>query len=121
MATIAAVEKQIAEREGFRVQLAPLTPKVKSLPDYDYTVMAPQRWKISDWKNERLARYVELLRSVTVFRGDGEPVPRDLQLGNLRDTYYEAAYGKPPVEPRENVVNFRSRDAKAKKRPSRRP
>jgi len=43
MATIAVVEKQILEREGFRVQLAPLTLKIKSLPDYDYAVMAPQR------------------------------------------------------------------------------
>lgn len=113
MATIAAVEKQIFEREGFRVQLVPLTAKVKALPDYDYAVMAPQRWKISDWKNERLAPYVELLRGVTVFRGDGEPVPRDLQLGNLRDSYYEAAYGK-PVETRKNVVNIRSRDSQRK-------
>ena len=53
MATIAAVEKQILDREGFRVTLTPLTVKVKSLPDYDYAVMAPQRWKISDWKSER--------------------------------------------------------------------
>jgi hypothetical protein len=60
IATIAAVEKQIFEREGFRVQLAPLTAKVKSLPYYHYSVMAPQRWKISDWKNERLSQYVVL-------------------------------------------------------------
>ena len=93
MATIAAVEKQIFEREGFRVTLVPLTERTKSLPDYDYAVMAPQRWRISDWKNARLAPYVTLLRGVTVFRGDGSTVGRDLQLGNLRDSYYEAAYG----------------------------
>jgi hypothetical protein len=40
MATIAAVKKQIFECEGFRVQLTPLTDKVKSLPNYDYTVSA---------------------------------------------------------------------------------
>jgi hypothetical protein len=115
MATIAAVEKKIFEREGFRVQLVPLTAKVKSLPDYDYTVMAPQRWNISDWKNWRLSPYVELLKGVTVYRGDGETVPRDLQLGNLRDTYYEAAYGK-PTKSGEKVVNIRSRDGEAKRR-----
>lgn len=37
---------------------------------------------------------MELLRGVTVYRGDGEPVQRDLQLGNLRDGYYEVEYGK---------------------------
>ncbi len=116
MATIAAVEKQIFEREGFRVKLTPLTDKVKSLPDYDYTTMAPQRWKISDWKNERLSRYVELLRGITVYRGDGGPVQRDVQLGNLRDTYYEAAYGKPTPQSRKNVINIRSRDGQPKRR-----
>ena len=69
MATIAAVEKQIFELEGFRVKLTPLTDKAKSLPDYDYTVMALQRWKISDWKTERLSGYVELLRDVMESRG----------------------------------------------------
>lgn len=116
MATIAAVEKQIFECEGFRVKLTALTGRVKSLSDYDYAVMAPQRWKISDWKNERLSRYVELLRGVTVYRGDGELVQRDMQLGNLRDTYYEAAYGKPQTESRKNVVDIRSRDGQPKRR-----
>lgn len=39
------------------------------------------------------------MKSVTIYRGDGEPIPRDLQLGNLRDTYYEDAYGslEPPL------------------------
>jgi hypothetical protein len=109
MATIAAVEKQISEREGFRVQRTPLTAKVRSLPDYDYSVMAPQRRKISGWKNERLSQYVELLKGVTVYRGDGEMVLRDLQLGKLRDTYYEAIYGKAAAERGENVVGIRSR------------
>lgn len=111
MATLAAVEKQIWEREGFRVKLIPLTEKTKSLPDYDYTVMAPQRWKISDWKNERLARYVTMLRGVTVFRGDGSLVQRDLQLGNLRDTFYEAAYGERPAKD-NNVLTLKRRQAR---------
>lgn len=70
------------------------------LPPYDYPVMAPQRWKISDWKNLRLDAYRLLVKAVTVYRGDGAPVPRDLRLGDLRDSYYEDAYGpmKPPQD-----------------------
>jgi len=105
MATIATVEKQIYEREGFRVRLRPLDVKVKSLPDYAFTVMAPQRWKISEWKNERLASYITLIREITVLRGDGEIVRRDMQLGNLRDSYYQAEYGKLTVKA-GNVVRL---------------
>ena len=67
--------------------------KRRALPAYEYDVMAPQRWKVSDWKNARLAEYVLLVKGITIYRGDGTPIPRDVQLGNLRDTYYEAAYG----------------------------
>lgn len=105
MATISAVEKQIQAREGFRVTLTPLTDKVKSLPDYDFTVMAPQRWKISEWKNERLAQYVALVRDITIYRGNGAVVKLDLQLGNLRDSYYQAEYGVLTTRP-NNVVRF---------------
>jgi hypothetical protein len=105
MATIAAVEKQIFDREGFRVKLLPLTDKVKAVPAYDYPVMAPQRWKISDWKTERLSQYIELLKGITVFGGDGQPVKRDFQLGNLRDSYYQAEYGKLTTKP-TNVVRL---------------
>ena len=105
MATIAAVEKQIQEREGFRVRLTPLNEKTKSIPDYHYTVMAPQRWKISEWKTERLGEYISLIRELTIFRGDGEPVKRDMQLGNLRDSYYQAEYGTLTKKP-SNVVRL---------------
>jgi hypothetical protein len=91
--TVAQVEEQIVACEGFRVRLTPLGPKVKTLPSYDFLVMAPQRWKVSDWKSVRLAAYVTLLRDATVLRPDGLPLRRDLQLGNLRDTYYEEKYG----------------------------
>jgi hypothetical protein len=93
MATKAQVEKAIFECEGFRVALELFDRKRQTLPPYDYSVMAPQRWKVSDWKNARLAEYRLLVKSATVYRGDGTPIPRDVQLGNLRDTYYEAAYG----------------------------
>ena len=61
--------------------------------------MAPQRWKVSDWKNARLAAYRLLVRGATIFGGDGKPIPRDLQLGNLRDTDYKEANGSfdPPL------------------------
>ena len=64
-----------------------------------YEVMAPQRWKVSDWKNARLGAYRLLVKGATIFRGDGSAIPRDMQLGNLRDGYYENAYGslEPPA------------------------
>lgn len=105
MATVAAVERQIWEREGFRVRLTPLGEKVKAIPDYAFTVMAPQRWKISEWKNERLAAYITLIRDVTIFRGNGDIVRSDVQLGNLRDTYYQAEYGVLTTRP-NNVVRL---------------
>lgn len=111
MPAISAVEKEIFAREGFRVRLTPLSDKTKSIPAYEFTAMAPQRWKISDWKNERLANYVTLIRDVTVFRGDGEPVRRDMQLGNLRDTYYQADYGTLTTKP-TNVVHLKPRSKK---------
>jgi len=51
-------------------------------------------------KNARLGAYRLLVKGVTIFRGDGKPIARDLQLGNLRDSYYEHTYGslEPPVE-----------------------
>lgn len=115
MASKKQVEDAIFEREGFRVELQLLDGKKISLPEYEWSVMAPQRWKISDWKNVRLEAYRLLVKSATVYRGDGTPVPRDLQLGNLRDTYYEAEYG--PIkaaqeEESEKVVELGARRKK---------
>jgi hypothetical protein len=93
MSTKAQVEKAILEREGFRVELELFAEKRQALPPYEFPVMAPQRWKVSDWKNARLAEYRLIVKGATVYRGDGTPIARDLQLGNLRDSYYEAAYG----------------------------
>lgn len=93
MATKKQVEDAIFEREGFKVDLEPFEGKKTSLPAYEWSVMAPQRWKVSDWKNARLEPYRLLVKGATIYRGDGTPVPRDMQLGNLRDTYYEAEYG----------------------------
>jgi hypothetical protein len=101
------VENAILEREGFRVEFELFTGKRPALPPYDYSVMAPQRWKVSDWKNARLAAYRLLVKGVTIYGGDGKPIPRDLQLGNLRDTYYKVAYGSldPPLsDANTNVI-----------------
>lgn len=92
MATKKQVEDAIFAREGFRVELELLEGKKGVLPAYAFTVMAPQRWKVSDWKNERLAPYRMLVKNAIVLRGDGTHA-KDLQLGKLRDTYYEAEYG----------------------------
>ena len=93
MPTLDQIEEQIYACEGFRVRLLPLGEKTKRFPSYDFLVMAPQRWRISDWKAVRMSAYLTLLRDATVLRGDGTPVRRDLQLGNLRDSYYAEKYG----------------------------
>jgi hypothetical protein len=97
VASKAQVERAIFEREGFRVEFE-LFEKRQSLPPYEFSEMAPQRWKVSDWKNARLDAYRLLAKGVTIYSGDGTHVSRDLQLGNLRDSYYAAAYGslQPP-------------------------
>jgi len=91
--TLAQTEEQILVVEGFRVRLTPLLAKTKSVPSYDFTVMAPQRWRVSDWRSARFTAYLALLRAVVVLRGDGTPVKGDLQLGNIRDSYYAQQYG----------------------------
>jgi hypothetical protein len=97
MASKAQVEKAIFDREGFRVELE-VFEKRQALPPYEFSEMAPQRWKVSDWKNARLDAYRLLAKGVTIYLGDGTPISRDLQLGNLRDSYYAAAHGsvQPP-------------------------
>ncbi len=97
MASKAQVEKAIFEREGFRVELE-LFEKRQSLPAYDFSEMAPQRWKVSDWKNARLDAYRLFAKGAMIYLGDGTSITRDLQLGHLRDSYYAAAHGslEPP-------------------------
>lgn len=106
--TVTQLQEQIFAREGFRVSFERLGESDAPLPPYDYPVMAPTGWKVSDWQRVRLAPYVLLFRGVTVYRGDDTPIPRDLKLGNLRDSYYEAMYGTlEPEPPRDNVVPFK--------------
>lgn len=89
MATIKQVEDAIFNREGFRVKLTPLTAKAGPLPAYDYEYMASNKWKLTDWRMSRMARYIPYLRSLEVFRGDGTRTVSDMRLDNLRDSYFK--------------------------------
>lgn len=104
--TITELQQQIFDREGFRVSFERLGAAKDELPPYDFAVMAPTAWKVSDWQRIRLARYVLLFRGVTVYRGDDTPLARDVKLGHLRDSYYEAQYGTLSPETPDNVVNI---------------
>ncbi len=89
MATIRQIEEAIFLREGFRVKIEPLDAKAKTLPPYDYSYMAFNKWKLTQWQTVRLAKYVPFLRSVTVLRPDGRRTASDMQVGNLRDAYFK--------------------------------
>jgi hypothetical protein len=105
MPTVVQVEEQIYACEGFRVRLTPLKPSAKLLPAYDFLVMAPQSWRISEWKTVRLRGYLTVVRSVLVLRGDESPVKTDLRLGNLRDSYYQAKYGTLAAEAMTGILS----------------
>ena len=89
MASLKQVEDAIFEKEGFRVKLTSLEGKKPVLPAYDYEYMASNKWKLTDWRMVRMARYIPYLKAVDVFRGDGSKTTSDMQLGNLRDTYFK--------------------------------
>ena len=99
MATIKQVEDAIFAREGFRVKLEPLDPKIKSIPAYDHDYMAYNKWKLTEWQMVRLAPYVAHLRSVTVLRPDGARTVSDMQIGNLRDAYFKELCAGEPLKP----------------------
>ncbi|MBV8198334.1 MAG: hypothetical protein JO263_09365 [Candidatus Eremiobacteraeota bacterium] len=103
--TVTELQDRIFEREGFRVSFERLDAIRAPLPDYAYPVMAPNVWKVSDWKNVRLAPYIAFFKGVTVYRGDGEPLRSDVKLGHLRDGYYAARYGS--TEPQSSVIPLR--------------
>ncbi|MBV8638999.1 MAG: hypothetical protein JO322_13020 [Candidatus Eremiobacteraeota bacterium] len=89
MASIKQVEDTIFNKEGFRVKLTALDGKKSvALPPYDYEYMASNKWKLTDWRMVRMARYIPFLKSMDIFRGDGTKTTTDLRLGNLRDTYF---------------------------------
>jgi hypothetical protein len=109
MASVNELQKEIFEKEGFRVTFERLDGAKGAIPSYDYTVMAPNGWRLSDWKRVRLAPYVTQFKGIIVYRGDGSPQRTDVKLGRLRDTYYEAEYGSIAPEPEDNVVQLKGR------------
>ena len=113
--SITELQEQIFQREGFRVSFERLGAAKDELPPYDFAVMAPQGWSVSDWKRIRLARYVLLFRGVTVYRGDDEPIARDMKLGHLRDSYYKAQYGTLSADVPDNVVSIDSAPSKSRR------
>ena len=98
MATKKQVEDAIFNKEGFHVVLHLLEDRTKSLPPYEWEYMASNKWKISDWKNERLKAYFTLVKSVDVYKGDDTVIKSDVKLANLRDSYFDAHFGGEPED-----------------------
>jgi hypothetical protein len=118
--SVTELEEQIFNREGFRVSFARFGSADAPIPPYAYRVMAPNGWRVSDWKRVRLAPYVLLFRDVTVYRGDETTLGRDVKLGHLRDTYYEAEYGTLAPALPDNVIPLDAeREARTKPRTKR--
>ncbi|MDP9017614.1 MAG: hypothetical protein M3N19_04775 [Candidatus Eremiobacteraeota bacterium] len=110
MATKKHVEDAIFTKEGFYVRMHLLDPKTKSLPEYAFEFMASNKWKISDWKNERLKAYWTLVKSIDVYRGDDTIVKSDLKLAGLRDSYFDAHYDDPTsIDPNDELAARRKR------------
>jgi hypothetical protein len=114
--SITELQNQIAAVEGFRVSFSRLGAAKLPIEPYAYDVMAPSKWRISDWKRVRLAAYIAIFKSVDVYRGDDTVVKSDVRLVTLRDSYYEAKYGSlEPTEPEEStggVISLDSRRAR---------
>jgi hypothetical protein len=113
--SITELQNQIAAVEGFRVSFSRLGSAKMPIAPYAYDVMAPSKWRLSDWKRVRLAAYVAIFKSVDVYRGDDTVVKSDVRLVTLRDSYYEAKYGSlEPTEPEEStdVISLDSRRAR---------
>ncbi len=112
MATLEQIERQIFDREGFRVRLVPFANATR-FASYAFPVMASNAWRVSEWKTGRLAGYLAQIRSIDVLRGDGTRIRTDLRLGALRDSYFDAyergtlALAPVPAPPSDNVVHMR--------------
>ena len=117
--TVTQLQNQIASVEGFRISFERLgTGDAIALEPYPYDVMSPSKWRISDWKRVRLARYIGNFKSVTVYQGDDTPVKSHIKLVGLRDSYYQARYGTLDPEERPIMTELdvrRERKSKAAK------
>jgi len=93
MAKVGLAELRISQLEGFLVKIRHLDgADVRSdragMPTWPYERAARDSWSVADWKRERfLSIYPGF--NVEVLDGDGNPVPGQTKLENLRDTYAE--------------------------------
>lgn len=111
--SIRQLQQQIFDCEGFRVSFERLGASRDELAPYGFAVMAPQSWKVSDWKRKRLGAYLLAFSGVTVYAGDDTPIKSDVKLGRLRDTYYLPAYGTlDPADTTDNVVELSDRSVR---------
>jgi hypothetical protein len=100
--TVTELQNQIASVEGFRISFERFGASETPIEPYPYDVMAPSKWRISDWKRVRLASYIGTFKAVLVFQGDDTPVKSDIRLVTLRDSYYQARYGT--LDPEERPI-----------------
>jgi hypothetical protein len=100
--TVTELQNQIASVEGFRISFERFGAADTPIEPYPYDVMAPSKWRISDWKRVRLASYIGTFKAVVVFQGDDSPVKSDIKLVTLRDSYYQARYGT--LDPEERPI-----------------
>jgi hypothetical protein len=100
--TVTELQNQIASVEGFRISFERFGAADTPIEPYPCDVMAPSKWRISDWKRVRLASYIGTFKTVVVFQGDDSPVKSDIRLVTLRDSYYQARYGT--LDPEERPI-----------------
>jgi hypothetical protein len=100
--TVTELQNQIASVEGFRISFERFGAADTPIEPYPYDVMAPSKWRISDWKRVRLAPYIGTFKTVVVSQGDDSPVKSDIRLVTLRDSYYQARYGT--LDPEERPI-----------------
>ena len=100
--TVTELQNQIASVEGFRISFERFGAADTPIEPYPYDVMAPSKWRVSDWKRVRLASYIGTFKTVVAFQGDDSPVKSDIRLVTLRDSYYQARYGT--LDPEERPI-----------------
>ena len=82
--TVTELQNQIASVEGFRISFERFGAADTLIEPYPYDVMAPSKWRISDWKRVRLAAYIGTFKAVVVFQGDDTAVKSDMSFRYLR-------------------------------------
>ena len=91
MARVRNVEKRIFDIEGFEVRIRNINGRALSrngeLPMYTfYERMAPNKWRVQEWKDNRFNRDYPGHR-VDVLDGTGRAARGQTTLGTVRDSY----------------------------------